>query len=177
MKIFGRRARPTLAEAAPAANQSEPQAYPLYEAAVGARVLREGIQSERAASRPTARELCASVLSAGSSWRGKMKIEGSLLVEGELTGQIQAKHTVQIGKSARVDASIRAPFVIIAGSFKGRVNSEHVVLLPTAQTRGDFRTAALVIGEGARADGRMHMKESKPKAPRQRRMPRNQGSG
>ena len=114
---------------------------------------------------PTPPENCASVVSLGSTWQGSLKIEGSVRIEGQLSGEIEAQDTVHIAESARVDAKISAAFVVVAGSFQGQMNcTERLELLPKSRTRGDLTAKLLTVHEGAYIDGQLHMTSDEPSA-------------
>ena len=114
---------------------------------------------------PTPAENCSSVVSAGSTWQGTLKMEGSVRVEGHLSGEIEAGDTVHVAESARVDAKVQAAFVVIAGTFQGEVQcSERLELMPTSRINGELTTKSLMIHEGAFIDGQIHMSGSKPSA-------------
>ena len=107
---------------------------------------------------PTAPEECSSVVSAGSTWQGTLNLDGSVRIDGQLTGDIDARETVHISEGAQVDAKVKAAFVVIAGAFQGQVEcSERLELLPTSRTQGELSTKSLMIHEGAFIDGQIHM--------------------
>ena len=112
------------------------------------------------AAKPTATppEQCSSVVSAGSTWQGTLKLDGSVRVEGHLSGEIEARDTVHVAESAHVDAKVNASFVVIAGQFQGQVQcSERLELMPSSRITGELTTKSLVIHEGAFIDGQIHM--------------------
>lgn len=99
-----------------------------------------------------------SVCSQNANWQGTLKIEGSVRVNGQLSGEIEAKDTVFVAEAARVDAKVRANSVIIAGSFQGHVYcSERLEILSTGRLTGEVTTRSLVVHEGAIAEGQVHM--------------------
>ena len=107
---------------------------------------------------PADPEKYSSVVSAGSDWRGTLKLEGSVRVEGHLSGEIEARDTVYVAEGAHVDAQVQAAYVVIAGTFEGQVQcSERLELMPTSRITGDMTTKALMIHEGAFIDGQIHM--------------------
>ena len=109
-------------------------------------------------ARPTAPEECSSVVSAGSTWQGTLNLDGSVRIDGQLTGDIDARETVHISEGAQVDAKVKAAFVVIAGAFQGQVEcSERLELLPTSRTQGELSTKSLMIHEGAFINGQIHM--------------------
>jgi cytoskeletal protein CcmA (bactofilin family) len=103
-------------------------------------------------------ERCANVIAAGSKWSGSLNIEDSVRIEGQLSGEVIAKGTVHIAEGARVDAKIRAAFVIVRGTFKGEVRcSERLELLPKSSVEGQIVTKVLNVHEGAIVDGSIQM--------------------
>lgn len=114
--------------------------------------------AEAARSREVVAADSLSIVSAGSSWQGTLKIEGSARIDGELNGEIEARDTVHISENARVNAKIKAGVVVIAGTFEGQVDcSERLELMPMSQIRGELSTKALRIHEGAYIDGQIKM--------------------
>lgn len=112
----------------------------------------------RGRSKPAPADGCSSVISAGSTWEGRLKIEGSVRVEGELAGEIQATETVHIAEGANVDAKVTADYVVIAGTFHGEiVCQERIELMPTSRIFGQLTTKLFTVREGAFIDGQLHM--------------------
>jgi cytoskeletal protein CcmA (bactofilin family) len=102
----------------------------------------------------------ASVIGAGTTWKGNVSSEGSIRIEGNAQGEIRATDTVLVGSGADVKATIYAKYVIIAGAFDGDLFcSERLELQPQSKIKGAIRTKALSVGEGAFIDGEIHMGE------------------
>jgi cytoskeletal protein CcmA (bactofilin family) len=100
----------------------------------------------------------SSVVSFGSCWQGNLKIDGSVRVDGEVSGEIEARETVYVAESAKVDAKIRAARVIIAGDIQGEVNcSDRLEVMPTGRVRAQLTTRTLTVFEGAFIEGQVHM--------------------
>jgi cytoskeletal protein CcmA (bactofilin family) len=118
-------------------------------------------------TKPTATpsEKCANVIAAGSKWSGTLNIEDSVRIEGQLSGEVVAKGTVHIGEGARVEAKVRAAFVVVAGNFKGEVRcDERLELTPKGRVEGDIVTKSLTISEGATIDGSIQMTAPKDRS-------------
>ena len=112
---------------------------------------------------PTSAEQCANVIAAGSKWNGSLNIDDSVRIEGQLSGEVNAKGTVHISESARVDAKINAAFVVVSGAFKGELRcSERLELLPKSRVEGQIVTKVLNVHEGATVDGTIQMTEREP---------------
>ncbi|MPZ49295.1 MAG: hypothetical protein GEU75_08345 [Dehalococcoidia bacterium] len=117
--------------------------------------------SEREArAMPTEADKCANVIAAGSKWNGSLNIDDSVRIEGQLSGEVNAKGTVHISEGARVDAKIKAAFVVVSGAFKGEVRcSERLELMPKSRIEGQIVTKVLNVHEGAVVDGTIQMTE------------------
>jgi len=107
---------------------------------------------------PTEADKCANVIAAGSKWSGSLNIDDSVRIEGQLSGEVNAKGTVHIAEGARVDAKVRASFVVVSGSFKGEARcSERLELMPKSRVEGQIVTKVLNVHEGAVVDGSIQM--------------------
>ena len=116
--------------------------------------------------RPASPDDCASVIGSGSVWQGNFETDGSVRLDGKVSGEVKAAGTVIITQTAHVNAVIQARFVVIGGSFDGQLYcSERLELLPTSRIKGSMTTPQISVGEGAFIDGEIHMvEESAPAA-------------
>jgi cytoskeletal protein CcmA (bactofilin family) len=106
----------------------------------------------------TAADQCANVIASGSKWSGTLNIDDSVRIEGNLTGEVVAKGTVHIADGARVEAKIRAAYIVISGSFKGELRcDERLELMPKSRVEGEMITKLLNVHEGAIVDGSIQM--------------------
>lgn len=111
---------------------------------------------------PATPEGCSSIVSTGSIWNGNLMIEGSVRIDGHLSGEIDARDTVYISEGAEVDAKVRAQYIMVAGQFKGEIHcSERLEIMPTGRVKGELTTKSLVVHEGAFTDGTITMSDSK----------------
>jgi cytoskeletal protein CcmA (bactofilin family) len=96
----------------------------------------------------------SSVLPLGSTWHGNLKIDGSITIEGQVKGEVEAKKLVFVAEGAKVDAKVRASLVVIAGEFNGAVHCfDHLEVKSTGRVTASVSTKTLVIGEGAFISG------------------------
>jgi cytoskeletal protein CcmA (bactofilin family) len=103
-------------------------------------------------------ESCSSVVSLGSALHGNLKSDGSVRIEGQVTGEVDAKDTVHVLDTAKVDAKVRAAFVVIAGDLEGEVHcSERLEILPSGRVKAHLTTKSLMICEGAFIEGQIQM--------------------
>jgi cytoskeletal protein CcmA (bactofilin family) len=123
-------------------------------------------QPQRAELVPDAADFRSSVVSIGSTWQGNLKIDGSVRIEGEVSGEVEARDTVYVAETAKVDAKVRAAHVVIAGEFEGQVEcSERLEITPTGRVRAELTTKTLSVSEGAFIEGGIHMTNAKAPAP------------
>ena len=116
--------------------------------------------SESAAAHP---DKCSSVVSTGSTWDGILKIDGSVRIDGTLSGEIEARGTVHVSKGAEVDAKVRAAFLVVAGTYHGQAFcGERLEILPTGRVTGQLTTKSLVVHEGSFLQGELRMSDEQP---------------
>ena len=97
--------------------------------------------------------------------QGTMTSNEEILVNGELSGQLELNHRLTIGTKGKVEASVKAKEVIIAGSVKGNVDAtERITLRAGANLVGDVKTAGIVIEDGAYFKGGIDI--TRPATPR-----------
>ncbi|MEO8049412.1 MAG: polymer-forming cytoskeletal protein [Acidobacteriota bacterium] len=97
--------------------------------------------------------------------QGNLTSNEEIVVNGELSGQLQMNHRLTIGAKGKVDAGVQAREVIIAGSVKGNVDAaERITLRAGANLVGDVKTAGIVIEDGAYFKGGIDI--TRPAAPR-----------
>ncbi len=141
----------------------EAPAYPEFQPTTNITLASAGGQRHAAKGTPTPPEKCTSIVSTGSAWQGTLKIEGSVRIDGQLSGEIDARGTVHVSEGAQVNAKVRAAFVIIAGTFQGQVQcSERLEIAPTGRVRAELTTRSLVVHEGAFTEGQIHMVDENP---------------
>lgn len=97
-------------------------------------------------------------LGKGSRVEGKLSFEGSVRIDGQVDGEIQAQEAVIIGESAVLQAQITAGTVILNGKLTGDVVArKRVELRAPARLLGNITTPCLVIHEGVVFEGRCSM--------------------
>lgn len=97
-------------------------------------------------------------LGAGSRVEGKLSFEGSVQIDGQIDGDIQAQESVMIGEKAIITATITAGTIIIKGKVTGDVTARtRVELQAPAKLTGNISTPSLVIHEGVVFEGHCAM--------------------
>ncbi|MFQ5666777.1 MAG: polymer-forming cytoskeletal protein [Candidatus Binatia bacterium] len=97
-------------------------------------------------------------LGKGSRIEGKLQFEGSVKIDGDVDGEIQAQQAVIVGESAVLNAQINAQTVIVKGKVTGDVTArKQVELREPAKLTGNINTPSLVIHEGVVFEGHCSM--------------------
>lgn len=120
---------------------------------------------ERTSAPETADGPVQTTLGKGSRVDGKLTFEGSVRIDGQVEGEIQAQETVIIGESAVISAQIIANTIIIKGKISGDVTArKRVELKAPAKLLGNISTPSLVIQEGVVFEGHCSMGGADSKA-------------
>jgi cytoskeletal protein CcmA (bactofilin family) len=98
------------------------------------------------------------VLGQGSEFRGNISVEGGIVVDGKVEGNINATERITVGAHGSVRGNLNAPEIVLGGRVQGQVTAAgRAELLATAQLDGDIRTPKLVMTEGALLSGKVGM--------------------
>lgn len=98
-------------------------------------------------------------------FEGNIRAAGSVRVDGEFKGEVKTKGDLVIGDSGRVEATVEAANVLIAGYMKGNILAHGKVdLSSAARLYGDIEVQKLVIEEGAVFRGNCFMESAEEKA-------------
>jgi len=97
----------------------------------------------------------------GSRVEGKLTFAGSVKIDGNVDGEVQAQHAVIIGETAVITAQISAETVVVKGRVTGDVAArKQVELRAPAKLTGNITTPSLVIHEGVFFEGHCSMGSS-----------------
>jgi cytoskeletal protein CcmA (bactofilin family) len=97
-------------------------------------------------------------LGKGSRVEGRLTFEGSVQIDGEIDGEIEAQGTVTIGEAAVIHAQISAGSVVVKGKVTGDLlGRKRVELHVPARLQGNITTPSLVIHEGVVFEGHCSM--------------------
>jgi cytoskeletal protein CcmA (bactofilin family) len=119
--------------------------------------------SQSPASGPGSDQPVTTLLGKGSEFEGKLSFEGTVRVDGKLTGEIFTEDVLIVGESADVNAKISVGSVIIDGRVRGNVTAKRSVEIHRpARVTGDISTPSLFVEKGAFFDGRCQMESGSP---------------
>ncbi|HVU52578.1 MAG TPA: polymer-forming cytoskeletal protein [Polyangia bacterium] len=101
------------------------------------------------------------LLGRGSEFEGKLSFEGTVRVDGKLSGEIFTDDVLIIGEGAEVNAEISVGAIIIEGTVHGNIHAKRSVEIHTpARVRGNISTPSLSIDKGVTFDGNCQMEQN-----------------
>ena len=101
------------------------------------------------------------LLGRGSEFEGKLSFEGTVRVDGKLSGEIFTDDVLIIGEGAEVNAEISVGAIIIEGTVHGNIHAKRSVEIHTpARVRGNISTPSLSIDKGVIFDGNCQMEQN-----------------
>ncbi|OQB06438.1 MAG: Polymer-forming cytoskeletal [bacterium ADurb.Bin212] len=93
--------------------------------------------------------------------KGNLQNKGSILVNGNVEGEIKSDENVTVGETATVTGPIVAKSILISGKVNGTVEAaEKLEVDPTGLINGDIKTKILIVREGAVFNGNSSMGQS-----------------
>jgi cytoskeletal protein CcmA (bactofilin family) len=94
----------------------------------------------------------------GTTITGDIETNGSIRIDGELTGTIKSSGKVVIGETGKVNGEIICQTANCSGNVKGKITvTELLTLHSTASIKGDIITGKLAIEPGATFTGNCSM--------------------
>jgi cytoskeletal protein CcmA (bactofilin family) len=103
------------------------------------------------------------VVSAGMRIEGELKSNGSIKIDGVISGKVHTSQDLEIGPNAQIDADLIAQRATIAGVVKGNITVKNqVTILETGKVIGNISCSTIGIREGAYFNGACRMQEPKP---------------
>ncbi|MEW6662008.1 MAG: bactofilin family protein [Bacillota bacterium] len=93
---------------------------------------------------------------------GKITANGTLRIDGRVEGEVLSQGDVIIGEGAKVQASVQARNLLVAGELKGNVAvSGRVEMAATSKLEGDIQVGTLIVEDGALFLGSCTMQKDK----------------
>jgi cytoskeletal protein CcmA (bactofilin family) len=103
-------------------------------------------------------------LGQGAELEGKLKVTGTLRLDGNFKGQISGAGTFIVGEGANIESDIHVSNLFNSGEIRGNVIAdEKIEIRADGKVIGSIQTPALVMDEGGIIEGncRMHNTEKK----------------
>jgi cytoskeletal protein CcmA (bactofilin family) len=98
------------------------------------------------------------LLGRGSEFEGKLTFEGTVRIDGKLSGEIFSDDVLVVGEGAEVHAEIDIGEIIVQGTVVGNIRAKRgVEIHAPGKVRGDITTPSLQIEKGVIFEGRAYM--------------------
>jgi cytoskeletal protein CcmA (bactofilin family) len=98
------------------------------------------------------------IVGQGARLEGTIVSAGSLRIDGQVKGQINADGDVMLSPQSQVEADIRADNVVVAGRFKGNIVVKgKTELARGGRIDGNITSKTLVVQEGGMFSGQSNM--------------------
>lgn len=98
------------------------------------------------------------IVGQGAKLEGNVISAGSLRIDGQIKGTVNAEGDVMLSPQSQVDADIHAQNVIVAGRFKGKIDVKgRAEIARGGRVDGDITSKTLVVEEGAIFQGQSIM--------------------
>jgi len=100
-------------------------------------------------------------LGKGTDFNGKLAFEGTVRLDGKLSGEIYTPGTLIVGESAVLNADVTVNTLILSGELTGNIEAKtRVEIHAPAKLYGNINTPVLVIDEGVIFGGSCTMNEA-----------------
>lgn len=95
-----------------------------------------------------------SIVGEGTEFRGDLKLNGLLRIDGDFSGSITTDGKILVGRNGRAECTITAGTVVVGGVVRGNISSsEKVIILSTGMVIGNVSTPRLIVEEGVVLNG------------------------
>ena len=106
------------------------------------------------------------VVGVGARIDGNLVSAGSLRIDGQVKGQVNADGDVALSPQSQVDADIKAENVTVAGKFRGNITVKgSAELTRGGRVDGNITCKTLIVQEGAVFQGQSIMDQQPPVSP------------
>jgi cytoskeletal protein CcmA (bactofilin family) len=124
---------------------------------------------------PGSAQPVTTLLGKGSEFEGKLSFEGTVRVDGKLTGEIFTDDVLIVGEGAEVNAEVTVGAIVIQGTVRGNITAKRSVEIHSpGRVKGNINTPSLFIERGVMFDGHCQM-DSSPGASDSPPSPRHSG--
>lgn len=103
-----------------------------------------------------------SVLGPDIAINGDLTAKMDLHLDGRIDGDIKCAALVQ-GEASEVTGTVLADSARIAGTIRGSISADVLIILKTARIDGDITYGSLTVEEGARLNGKFTPRGAEPK--------------
>ncbi len=91
----------------------------------------------------------STIIGAGSSFKGDLRVSGAVMVDGDIDGDLQTTGNIIVGEAARIRGNISAKSAVVNGIVLGDISApESIKLNASSAVIGDIATRKLQIANG-----------------------------
>ena len=103
----------------------------------------------------------SSVIGESVCFNGTLRVEGSMIIHGEVEGSITCTGELVVGKTGRIKADLDVGSAVVGGWVEGRISAKERVELQTdSHLKGDVHAKSFVIQDGCFFQGNCIMGEA-----------------
>lgn len=89
------------------------------------------------------------IIGSGSAVSGNLRINGAMMIDGDIDGNIEASGNIIIGEKAKIRGNISARSATVSGIVLGDITApEGIKLQATSTVIGDIATKRLILSAG-----------------------------
>lgn len=96
----------------------------------------------------------------GSEFRGQLKVDANLSVEGKIDGNVCCNYGITIEEGAFGEGLLLARKVTVKGNYNGKIEADLIELLDGCMVTGEIISNRLLVKEGAVFEGVSKYRES-----------------
>lgn len=101
----------------------------------------------------------SSVLGPTLKFKGELKADEDLLIQGQVEGTIHHSSSLTIGESGQIRADVTAEYIVVEGRVQGDLRgSKCVKVRESAKVKGNIISPSVSLVEGATFNGKVDMK-------------------
>ena len=105
------------------------------------------------------------IVGKGSTITGNLDIQGSVRVDGTVSGDVKCSDLLTVGSTGRIMGNVTVKQIVLAGSVSGNIfASEKAELQNKAMIEGDITTRSLIVEAGAILHGQCNMRNGSKSA-------------
>jgi len=105
------------------------------------------------------------LLGRGSEFEGKLTFEGTVRIDGRLSGEVFSDDVLVVGEGAHVQAEIDVGEIIIQGTVVGNIRAKRgIEIHAPGRVKGDLTSPSLQIDKGVIFEGRSFMEGIAPES-------------
>ena len=111
----------------------------------------------------SATQQVTTLLGRGSEFEGKLSFEGTVRIDGKLSGEVFTEDVLIVGEGAEVNAEVSVGSIVIQGTVRGNIVAKRGGEIHTpGRVRGNINTPSLFVEKGVMFDGQCQMEPGGP---------------